>query len=98
MISQENFCYGGVVMYFLHDRESQRIFSHRYLNYFCIKTQYADIRAAYAENELGPLTCIFVARQGKATVTPGQADFILLNLFSSLHQLVIDVWKPVYKR
>lgn len=99
---KENFVGAVSVLYFLHDRESQPDFLFPWI-FELFLHQNGNIRYAalrMLENELGPLTvhiCCPDNEYGKR-LAPDQADFILLNLFSSLHQLMIDSWKPVYKR
>jgi len=99
---KENFVVAVSVLYFLHGKESDPDFLFPWI-FELFLHQNGNIRYAalrMLENELGPLTVHIRCpgnEYGKRLV-PGQADFILLNLFSSLHQLAIDSWKPVYRR
>ncbi|MEI7425529.1 MAG: hypothetical protein WCK16_01210 [Candidatus Moraniibacteriota bacterium] len=99
---QENFVIAVSVLYYLHNRENEPDFLFPWLFHLLLHKN-GNIRQAAVrmlENELGPLT-VHIRCPGNEygkRLKPGQADFILHNLFIGLHQLMADLWKPAYKK
>ena len=51
------------------------------------------------ENELGPLTVHIRCPDYKQSKSKSeQSDFILLNLYITLNNLLADLWEPKYKK
>ncbi len=98
---QENFIIAVSVLYFLHDRENQPDFLFPWLIHL-LQHQNGNIRQStrrMIENELGPLTVHIRVPDFKQSKSKSeQSDFILLNLFLSLNNLLADLWKPTYKK
>jgi hypothetical protein len=100
---QENFVMAISVMYFLHDKESQPDFLFSWL-FHLLRHKNGYIRHAAVrmiENELGPLTVHLRFPGEESTfrdISPQQADDIILKLFTGLHILLNDYWKPMYKK
>lgn len=99
---QENFVMAVSVLYFLHGRESQPDFLFPWL-FHLLQHQNGNIRHSAVrmiKNELGPLTVHIRCPNEKFgdRLTPEQADFILLNLFIGLNNLLADLWKPAFKK
>jgi len=98
---EENFVRAVSVLYFLHGRESQPDFLFPWL-FHLFQHQNGNVRHAAArmlEIELGPLTVHIRCPNEKFDnqLTPERADFILLNLFIDLNNLLVDLWKPAFK-
>ncbi len=98
---EENFVVAVSVLYFLHDRESQPNFLFPWL-FYLLQHQNGNIRNAarrMMENELGPLTVhIRCPEYKQSKLKTEQSDFILLNLFIDLNNLLADLWEPKYKK
>jgi len=98
---EENFVMSVSVLYYLHDRESQPDFLFPWL-FYLLQHKNGNIRHATArmiENELGPLTVhIRCPSYKQDKLKSEQSDFILLNLFIGLNNLLADLWKPTYKK
>ena len=98
---QENFVVSVSVLYFLHNKENQPDFLFPWIIHL-LQHQKGNIRQAarrMLENELGPLTVHIRCpnfKQGK--IKSEQSDYILLNLFLSLNNLLAALWNPVYKK
>jgi hypothetical protein len=98
---QENFVIAVSVLYFLHGEENRPDFLFPWI--FCLlQHKNGNIRHAAVrmiENELGPLTVhIRIPDYKQSKLKSEQSDFILLNLFISLNDLLVYLWKPVYKK
>lgn len=100
---QENFAISISVIYFLHNKESQPDFLFpwlfKLLHHENGYIRYASVRMIV--NELGPLTYHIRFPNRKSSIfnlSPKRADFILLELYMYLNNLMADFWKPVYKR
>ena len=100
---QENFVIAVSVIYYLHDRESQADFLFPWL-FHLLWHKNGNIRHAAVrmiEHELGPLTYYLRCPGEKLSfrdISPQQADYIISRLFMSLHNLMNDSWKPMYKK
>ncbi|MCK5510728.1 hypothetical protein KAI65_04285 [Candidatus Parcubacteria bacterium] len=98
---KENFVMAVSVLYFLHDKESQPDFLFSWL-FYLLRHQNGNIRNAVRrmlENEIGSLTVhIRIPDYKQSKSKSEQSDFILLNLFVNLNNLLSDLWKPAYKK
>lgn len=98
---EENFVVAVSVLYFLHDKESWPDFLFPWL-FYLLQHQNGNIRHAAVrmiKNELGPLTVHIRCPDYKQDKSKSeQSDFILLNLFISLNNLLSNLWKPKYKK
>ena len=98
---EENFVVAVSVLYFLHDKENQPDFLFPWL-FHLLQHQNGNIRQSAVrmiENELGPLTVhIRVPDYEQSKQKSEQSDFILLNLFIALNNLLANLWKPEYKK
>ena len=98
---EENFVMAVSVLYFLHDRESRPDFLFPWL-FHLLQDKNGNVRHAAArmlKNELGPLTVhIRVPDYKQDKSKTERSNFILLNLFISLNNLLVDLWKPAYKK
>lgn len=100
---QENFVMSISVIYFLHNKEGQPDFLFpwlfKLLHHENGYIRYASVRMI--EIELGPLTYHIRFPNRKSSIlnlSPKRADFILLELYMHLNNLMADFWKPEYKR
>ncbi|MBU4338363.1 hypothetical protein KKB43_06730 [Patescibacteria group bacterium] len=99
---EENFVVAVSVLYFLHGREKQPDFIFPWLFYLLLNKN-GNIRHAAVrmiEHEIGPLTVHIRFPNEKLSNRLGikQADEILFNLFIKLNNLLVDYWKPAYKK
>ncbi len=98
---QENFVVAVSVLYFLHGKENQPDFLFPWL-FYLLQHQNGNIRQSAVrmiENELGPLTVhIRIPDYKQSKSKSEQSDFILLNLFIALNNLLANSWKPEYKK
>lgn len=99
---KENFVIAVSVVYFLHNKESQPDFLFPWL-FSLIQDENGNIRNSarrMIENEIGPLTVHIRHPNSKfdKSFTTEQADFMLLNLFANLHNLLAIFFKPAYKK
>lgn len=98
---EENFVMAVSVLYYLHDRKNQPDFLFSWI-FHLLQRKNGNVRNAarrMIENELGPLTVHIRCpdyKQSKSKTE--QADFILLNLFMNLNNLLADLWEPKYKK
>lgn len=97
----ENFVIAVSVLYFLRDKESRPDFLFPWL-FYLLKDKNGNIRNAarrMVENELGPLTVHLRCPEYKQSkLKTEQSNFILLNLFIALNNLLADLWEPKYKK
>ena len=98
---EENFVIAVSVLYYLHDRENQPDFLFPWL-FYLLQHKNGNVRHAAArmiEKELGSLTVhIRCPSYKQDKLKSEQSDFILLNLFIGLNNLLADLWKPTYKK
>lgn len=101
---EENFVMAVSVLYFLHNRENQQDFLFPWF-FHLLQHQNGNIRQSAVrmiENELGPLTVYIRCQEYKADnsndIKAEQADFMLLNLFINLNNLLANLWKPEYRK
>src|SRR5680860_427203 len=98
---KENFVVAVSVLYYLHGKENQPDFLFSWL-FHLLKHQNGNIRNSarrMLENELGPLTVhIRCPEYRQSKLKSERSDFILLNLFVGLNNLLVDLWKPNYKK
>jgi len=98
---QENFVVAVSVLYFLHDKEIQPDFLFSWLLCLLLHKN-GNIRQSAVrmiENELGPLTVhIRCPDYEQSKSKSEQSNFILLNLFIALNNLIADLWEPKYKK
>lgn len=98
---KENFVIAVSIIYYLHNRENEPDFLFPWLIYL-LQDRNGNIRQSarrMIENELGPLTVhIRCPRFSQSKSKSEQSDFILLNLFLALNNLLADLWKPAYKK
>lgn len=98
---KENFVMAVSVLYFLRNKENRPDFLFPWLIYL-LQHKNGNIRQSAVrmiENELGPLTVHIRCSEYKQNKSKSeQSDFVLLNLFISLNNLLADLWKPEYKK
>lgn len=98
---RENFVVAVSVLYYLHNRENQPDFLFPWL-FYLLQHKNGNIRQSAVrmlESELGPLTFHLRCPEYKHNkIKTKQADFILLNLFVDLNDLLADLWEPKYKK
>lgn len=98
---EENFVVAVSVLYFLHNKENQPDFLFPWL-FYLLQHQNGNIRQSAVrmiENELGPLTVHIRCPEYKQNKSKSeQSNFILLNLFMALNNLLAGLWKPAYKK
>ncbi|MBL7058470.1 hypothetical protein ISS03_03970 [Patescibacteria group bacterium] len=99
---KENFVTAVSVLYFLHPKEDQPDFLFPWLLEL-IQHENGNIRRSAERmivHELGPLTVHirFPNEDHSDRMDPEKADFILLNLFINLNNLLATLWKPTYKK
>lgn len=98
---QENFVMAVSVLYFLHGKESQPDFLFPWLLHL-LQHKNGNIRHAAVrmlENELGPLTVHLRCPDYKQSKSKSErSDFILLNLYIVLNNLLAGLWEPKYKK
>ncbi len=98
---QENFVIAVSVLYFLRGKESQPDFLFPWL-FHLLQNQNGNIRNSarrMIEHEIGPLTVHLRCPEYKQSKSRSErSDFILQNLFTGLHGLLADLWKPAYKK
>lgn len=97
----ENFVVAVSVLYFLHDKENQPDFLFSWL-FYLLQHQNGYIRQSAVrmlEHEIGSLTVHIRCPEYKQSKTISeQSDYIILNLFVFLNNLLADLWKPVFKK
>ena len=100
---QENFVIAVSVIYYLHDQENQPDFIFPWL-FHLLWHKNGNIRHAAVrmlEHEIGPLTYHLRCPGEKLSsreLSSQKADYIISRLFVSLHNLLDESWKPMYKR
>lgn len=98
---EENFVVAVSVLYFLHNKKSRPDFLFPWL-FYLLQHENGNIRhSAFRmfQNQLGSITVHIRCPDKKyGKVSSEQADAILCELFTGLHNLLTDLWKPVYKK
>lgn len=99
---QENFVMAISVIYFLHNKKNRPDFLFPWL-FKLLRHENGYIRYASVrmfENELGPLTyhIRFPGNKSILNLSSKDADFILFQLYINLNNLMVNFWKPEYKR
>jgi hypothetical protein len=98
---EENFVVAVSVLYYLHNRKNQPDFLFPWL-FNLLLHKNGNIRQSAVRmigHELGPLTVHIRCPEYKQDKSkPEQSDFILLNLFMTLNDLLSNLWKPEYKK
>ena len=100
---QENFVIAVSVMYFLHNRDSHPDFLFPWL-FELLLHKNGNIRHAAVrmiEHEIGPLTyhLRFPGEvKNNRDLSSNAADYILLQLFSRLNNLLHESWRPEYRK
>ncbi len=98
---EENFVVAVSVLYFLHNKENQPDFLFPWL-FHLLQHKNGNIRQSAVrmiENELGPLTVHIRCPEYKQDKSKSeQSNYILLDLFMALNNLLAGLWKPAYKK
>ncbi|MFH0792238.1 MAG: hypothetical protein V1905_03435 [bacterium] len=100
---QENFVIAVSVLYYLHDRESQPDFLFSWL-FHLLQHKNGNIRYSAVnmfDHEFGSLTHHIRfpnERSDYNKLSPKLADYIIYGIYTDLNNLLVDLWKPVYKK